>query len=152
VLAAQYESWSIPWAVILAVPIGLLGAMAFTIVRGYTNNTYTQIGIVLLVGLVCKNSILIVEFAMQKRKEGMGVVEAALEAARLRFRPILMTAFSFVLGTLPLIIATGAGAGSRKALGTAVFGGMVVATILGVMLTPALYRMIQGLAEALKRR
>jgi HAE1 family hydrophobic/amphiphilic exporter-1 len=147
VLAAQYESWSIPWSVILAVPIGVLGAMVFTMLRGYTNNVYTQVGLVLLVGLVCKNSILIVEFAMEKRNSGSSVVDAALEAARLRFRPILMTAFSFVLGTLPLLIASGAGAGSRKALGTAVFGGMVVATVLGVMLTPALYRMIQGFSE-----
>jgi len=149
VLAAQYESWSIPWSVLLAIPIGVLGALAFTIARGYTNNVYTQVGLVLLIGLVCKNSILIVEFAKEERDKGKSVVDAALEAARLRFRPILMTALSFVLGTLPLIIATGAGAGSRKSLGTAVFGGMVVATILGVLLTPALYRMIQGLAEKL---
>jgi len=147
VLAAQYESWSIPWSVLLAVPIGVLGAFAFTIARGYTNNVYTQVGLVLLIGLVCKNSILIVEFAKEEREKGKSVVDAALDAARLRFRPILMTALSFVLGTLPLIIATGAGAGSRKSLGTAVFGGMVVATILGVLLTPALYRMIQGFAE-----
>jgi len=149
VLAGQYESWSIPWSVILAVPIGILGAFILTIARGYTNNVYTQVGLVLLIGLVCKNSILIVEFAKEKRDAGSSVVDAALEAARLRFRPILMTALSFVLGTLPLIIATGAGAGSRKALGSAVFGGMVLATILGVMLTPALYRMIQGLSEKL---
>ncbi|MCZ6786629.1 MAG: multidrug efflux RND transporter permease subunit [Planctomycetota bacterium] len=147
VLAAQYESWSIPWSVILAVPMGVLGAFVLTMARGYTNNVYTQVGLVLLVGLVCKNSILIVEFAKEKRDSGSSVVEAALEAARLRFRPILMTALSFVLGTLPLLMASGAGAGSRKALGTAVFGGMVVATVLGVLLTPAIYRMIQGLSE-----
>ena len=107
VLAAQYESWSIPWSVILAVPMGVLGALTLTIWRGYTNNVYTQVGLVLLVGLVCKNSILIVEFAMEQRSQGKSIVDAALEAARLRFRPILMTALSFVLGTLPLLIATG---------------------------------------------
>jgi HAE1 family hydrophobic/amphiphilic exporter-1 len=151
-LAAQYESWSIPWAVIMAVPMGILGAFVFTLARDFTNNVYTQVGLVLLIGMVCKNSILIVEFAMEQRASGKSVVDAALEAARLRFRPILMTAISSLLGNLPLLIATGAGAGSRQALGTAVFGGMLIATILGVLLTPSLYRMIQGLTEALSKK
>jgi HAE1 family hydrophobic/amphiphilic exporter-1 len=151
-LAAQYESWPVPWSVIMAVPMGILGALLFTIARDFTNNVYMQVGLVLLIGMVCKNSILIVEFAKEKRESGKGVVEAALEAARLRFRPILMTAISSLLGTLPLLIATGAGAGSRKSLGTAVFGGMLVATVLGVLLTPSLYRMIQGMTEKFSRK
>jgi HAE1 family hydrophobic/amphiphilic exporter-1 len=147
VLAAQYESWGIPLAVILAVPLGVLGAMAATLARGLDNNTYTQVGLVLLVALVSKNAILIVEFARERRSQGLSVKEAAIESARLRFRPILMTAISFILGTFPLVIATGAGAASRVALGTAVMGGMVLATVLGVLLTPALYALIQGFAE-----
>ncbi len=147
ILAAQYESWSLPFTVILAVPLGLVGAALGLIVRGFDNNTYTQIGLVLLIGLVCKNAILIVEFAREKRGEGLSPMDAAIEAARLRFRPILMTAFSFILGTFPLVIATGAGAGSRTALGTAVFAGLTLATILGVFFTPALYRAVQTVSE-----
>mgnify|MGYP002713102565 CR=1 FL=1 len=151
VLAAQYESWGIPMAVILAVPLGIFGAMVSLMARGMDNNVYTQIGLILLIGLVCKNAILIVEFAKERRESGMSVVESAIEAAKLRFRPILMTAISFIFGTLPLIIATGAGAGSRQALGTAVFGGMVIATILGVFFTPALYASVQGFSDGLGR-
>ncbi|MBK8978271.1 MAG: efflux RND transporter permease subunit [Planctomycetes bacterium] len=147
ILAAQYESWSLPFTVILAVPLGLVGAAIGVVVRGYDVNVYTQIGLVLLIGLVSKNAILIVEFAREKRREGLSPADAAIDAARLRFRPILMTAFSFVLGTFPLLIATGAGAGSRTALGTVVFAGLTVATILGVVLTPAIYRAVQGIAE-----
>lgn len=147
VLAAQYESWSLPIAVLLAVPLGLLGVGAGAMVRGYDNNVYTQIGVVLLIALISKNAILIVEFAREKRREGMAPAEAAIESARLRFRPILMTAVSFVLGTAPLVVASGAGAGARTALGTAVFAGMVVATALGVFFTPVLYRVVQGTAE-----
>ncbi len=147
VLAAQYEAWSIPMAVILAVPMGILGAFLAVLARGLDNNLYTQVGLILLVGLVCKNAILIVEFARAERDSGKPLFDAALDAARLRFRPILMTALSFVLGVLPLLIATGAGAGSRRALGTAVFGGMTLATILGVLVTPALYVIVQGLSE-----
>jgi hydrophobe/amphiphile efflux-1 (HAE1) family protein len=147
VLAAQYESWGIPLAVIMAVPLGILGAMVSLMARQMDNNVYTQIGLILLIGLVCKNAILIVEFAKENREKGLSVVQSATEAARLRFRPILMTAISFIFGTLPLIIATGAGAGSRQALGTAVFGGMVIATFLGVFFTPALYAAVQGFSE-----
>ncbi|GAB4545695.1 MAG: multidrug efflux RND transporter permease subunit [Phycisphaerales bacterium] len=147
VLAAQYESWLLPVTVLLAVPLGLLGVTAGVLLRGLDNNTYTQIGVILLIALVSKNAILIVEFARAKRMEGLAPAEAAINAAELRFRPILMTAFSFVLGTLPLLIASGAGAGARIALGTAVFFGLVVATILGVFATPMLFRIIDGLGS-----
>ncbi|MCA8965258.1 MAG: multidrug efflux RND transporter permease subunit [Planctomycetes bacterium] len=147
VLAAQYESWSLPIAILLAVPLGLLGAALGTMVTPFGNNVYTQIGLVLLIALIAKNAILIVEFAREKRDAGLAVVDAAIEAARLRFRPILMTAISFVFGTLPLVVASGAGAGARVALGVSVFFGMILATLLGVILTPALYRLVQGLAE-----
>jgi HAE1 family hydrophobic/amphiphilic exporter-1 len=146
-LAAQYESWSIPMAVILSVPMALLGAILATWARAYDNNIYTQIGLVLLIGLSSKSAILIVEFARQLRSEGKSVLEAATEAASLRFRAILMTALSFILGVVPLVIATGAGANSRRSLGTAVFGGMVAATVLGVFLIPVLYVIVQRVSE-----
>ncbi|MEM9378532.1 MAG: multidrug efflux RND transporter permease subunit [Planctomycetota bacterium] len=152
VLAAQYESWTLPIAIILAVPLGLIGASLGTMITPFGNNVYTQIGIVLLIALVSKNAILIVEFAKEKRSEGLVPAEAAIEAARLRFRPILMTAVSFVFGTAPLVLATGAGAAARVALGVTVFFGMIGATFLGVILTPALYRAVQGLTEKLSRR
>ena len=151
-LAAQYESWSIPFAVLLSVPLALLGASAATWIRLFDNNVYTQIGIVLLIGLASKSAILIVEFAKVRREEGMSIIDAALDAARLRFRAILMTAFSFILGVIPLVIASGAGAASRQALGTAVFGGMLVATGAGVFFIPLLYRVVQGTAEKLSRK
>jgi len=151
VLAAQYESWTLPLAVLLAVPLGLLGVAGGAFARGFDNNVYTQIGVVLLIAMVSKNAILIVEFAREKRREGLSPADAAIESARLRFRPILMTAFSFVLGTAPLVVATGAGAGARTALGTAVFAGLIVATILGVVLTPAIYRVVQGTSERFGR-
>jgi HAE1 family hydrophobic/amphiphilic exporter-1 len=146
-LAAQYESWHVPLAVMFAVPMAILGAAVATMSRSLDNNIYTQIGLVLLIGMASKNAILIVEFAKQLYEEGRSPFDAALEAARLRFRPILMTAFSFILGVIPLLIATGAGAASRRALGTAVFGGMLMATVLGVFLIPWLYRVIQEAAE-----
>ncbi len=147
VLAAQYESWLLPITVLLAVPLGLLGVAAGVLARGLDNNVYTQIGVILLIALVSKNAILIVEFARAKRLEGLTPSDAAINAAELRFRPILMTAFSFVLGTLPLLIATGAGAGARVALGTAVFAGLVIATLIGVFATPMLFRLIDALAK-----
>jgi multidrug efflux pump subunit AcrB len=146
-LAAQYESWSTPFSVLLSIPLALLGATMFTLMRGFDMNVYTQIGLVLLIGLSAKSAVMIVEFAKAEHDAGLSIVEAATKSARLRFRPILMTAFSFILGVIPLVIATGAGARSRVSLGTAVFGGMLVATVGGVLLIPWLYVVIQRAAE-----
>jgi HAE1 family hydrophobic/amphiphilic exporter-1 len=149
VLAAQYESWVLPWAVILVVPLGLLGAVLAVGSRGLDNNVYVQIGIVLIIALASKNAILIVEFARELRLEGKSRVEAAVAAAQKRFRPILMTSFAFILGVLPLVWATGAGAAGRQSLGTAVFGGMLASTVLAVFFVPVFYVSIQWLAEKL---
>jgi HAE1 family hydrophobic/amphiphilic exporter-1 len=147
VLAAQYESWFIPWAVILVVPLGLLGAVAAVSLRGMDNNVYTQIGIVLIIALASKNSILIVEFARELRRHGESIQHAAAHAARLRFRPILMTSFAFILGVVPLMVAHGAGAAGQQALGTAVFGGMLASTILAVFFVPAFFVVMQSISE-----
>jgi HAE1 family hydrophobic/amphiphilic exporter-1 len=147
ILSALYESWMIPFAVVLSIPLGVLGAMLGLMYRGMDNNIYTQVGLVLLVGLGAKNAILIVEFAKAYREQGRGIIESAVEASRLRLRPILMTAFAFILGVVPLMIATGAGAASRQAIGTAVFYGMLGNTILGLFFTPVLYVAIQGISE-----
>ncbi|MEM8835460.1 MAG: multidrug efflux RND transporter permease subunit [Planctomycetota bacterium] len=142
-LSAQYESWTTPITILMTVPIGVLGAMSLTLLRGMDNNVYTQIGLVLLVALACKNAILIVEFAEQLFAKGKSLKDAASESASLRFRPILMTALSFVLGTFPLVIATGAGAASRQSIGTAVFGGMLLATFVGIFFIPTLYYVVR---------
>nr|HIL70492.1 efflux RND transporter permease subunit [Verrucomicrobiota bacterium] len=147
VLAAQYESWSIPISVCLAVPTALLGAVISLILRGYANDVYAQVGIVLLIGLSTKSAILIVEFAKAQRDDGLSTFEAALSAAKLRFRAVLMTALSFILGVIPLLIASGAGAESRKIIGTTVFGGMLVATVVSLVAVPMLYYAIQGMVE-----
>ncbi|MFT5232378.1 MAG: HAE1 family hydrophobic/amphiphilic exporter-1 [Candidatus Krumholzibacteriia bacterium] len=146
-LVAQYESWMIPLAVLLGVPVAIMGALWLTKLRGLDNNVYTQVGLVLLIGLVAKTAILIVEFAKVNRESGQSIFDSALMAGELRFRAILMTAFSFILGVIPLIIATGAGAASRVSLGTAVFGGMLVGTVGMVLLTPVYYLVIQSIAE-----
>jgi hydrophobe/amphiphile efflux-1 (HAE1) family protein len=138
-LAALYESWSTPMAVILAVPLGIFGALVGIWMRSFNYDLYTQIGIITLIGLAAKNAILIVEYAKLRQEEGMTIQQAALEAAHLRLRPILMTSFAFILGVLPLVIATGAGAGARRALGTTVFSGMLAATLLAVFIVPVLY-------------
>lgn len=147
VLAAQYESWTMPAAVIAVVPLAALGVVVALMVRGADNNVYTQIGIVLLVALASKNAILIVEFASEKRKSGLTVQDAATEAAWLRFRAILMTAFSSILGFLPLLVASGAGAASRQAVGNAVVGGMVAATIFSLTFVPAFFVVFRWLGE-----
>ncbi len=144
ILAAQYERWSLPAAVLLAVPFGFLGALAAVWARGLPNDVYFQIGLVTLVGLASKNAILIVEFASQQREKGLSATEAAAEAARLRFRPILMTSFAFILGVLPLAISTGAGAAARRSMGTGVLGGMLVATVLAVAFVPLFYVWLAG--------
>ena len=147
VLAAQYESWITPFAVILVVPLGLLGAIAAVSIRGLDNNIYTQIGIVLIIALASKNAILIVEYARDLRVEGRGIFEAAVEGARLRFRPILMTSFAFILGVFPLVFAEGAGAEGQQALGTAVVGGMLASTILAVFFVPVFFVVLQAIQE-----
>jgi hydrophobe/amphiphile efflux-1 (HAE1) family protein len=146
-LAAQYESWSMPFIVLLAVPLALLGALTAQWLRGLANDVYCQIGLVMLIGLASKNAILIVEFARRRREEGLSVEEAAMEAALTRLRPILMTALAFILGVVPLVLASGAGANSRHSLGTAVFGGMIVSTFLSLAVVPVIYVIIERLRE-----
>jgi len=149
ILAAQYESWSLPLSILLGMPFAVFGAfgglwLARHFSESYVNNVFAQIGLVMLIGLAAKNAILIVEFARAKMQEdGMAPVDAAMEAAKLRFRPILMTAFSFILGVLPLLVATGAGAEARKVMGMATFSGMMMATVFGVCLVPVLFVLVQ---------
>ena len=150
-LAAQYESWSLPLAIILIVPMCLLSAIAGLWLRGMENNIFTQIGLIVLVGLASKNAILIVEFAKQLEDAGRSITDAAIEAARLRLRPILMTSFAFVLGVVPLVLAKGAGAEMRQALGTAVFFGMLGVTFFGLFLTPVFYVVIRKLTVRFTR-
>jgi HAE1 family hydrophobic/amphiphilic exporter-1 len=147
VLAAQYESWSIPVSVCLSVPTALLGAVLGLMSRGMTNNIYTQVGIVLIIGLASKNAILIVELASEKHEAGMNTLQAAVEASRERFRAILMTALSSILGFMPLVIASGAGAASRQAIGTAVVGGMTAAGVMSLIFTPVFYVVMVGVSE-----
>jgi multidrug efflux pump len=145
--SAEYESWTLPLAIILIVPMSLLCALAGAALRGMDNNLFTQIGFVVLAGLACKNSVLIVEFAKQQHEHGMPRVAAAVEAARLRLRPIMMTSFAFILGVVPLMLASGAGAEMRQTLGTAVFSGMLGVTLFGIFLTPVFYCVLQGLSD-----
>jgi multidrug efflux pump len=142
ILAAQYEKWSLPLSVLLALPFGTFGALAAVYLRGYTNDVYFQIGLVTLLGLAAKNAILIVEFAVLKTHEGMSAAAAALEAARLRFRPILMTSLAFILGVVPLAFSSGAGSGARRSVGTGVMGGMLAATFLAIFFVPLFYKII----------
>ena len=142
ILSAQYERWSLPLSVLLALPFGTFGALAAVWLRGMTNDVYFQIGLVTLLGLAAKNAILIVEFALRRHEEGLSTSAAAIEAARLRFRPILMTSLAFILGVLPLAISTGAGAGARLSVGTGVMGGMLAATFLAIFFVPWFFRLI----------
>ncbi|MBI4001489.1 MAG: efflux RND transporter permease subunit, partial [Nitrospira defluvii] len=150
VLAAQYESWVVPFAVILAVPIGLFGALSAVWLKGMSNDIYFQIGLVTLIGLSAKNAILIVEFANKRYEEGHPLLESTIEAAKLRFRPIIMTSMAFILGVVPLVIATGAGAASRNSIGTGVFGGMLAATFLAIFFVPLFFVLIRSLSRRLK--
>jgi HAE1 family hydrophobic/amphiphilic exporter-1 len=151
VLAAQYESWVLPFIILLGVPIAVVGGLGAQFLRGLANDVFCQVGLVLLIGLAAKNSILIVEFAEQLRERGLPIVEAAIEASRIRLRPILMTSFAFVLGVLPLAFATGAGAGARNSVGTSVAGGMLASTLLSVIFIPVLYVVIRSLAPGTLR-
>jgi HAE1 family hydrophobic/amphiphilic exporter-1 len=152
VLAAQYESFSLPFIVLLAVPLGLTGALLGQLLRHQANDVFCQIGLVMLIGLSAKNAILIVEFASQLRERGHSIAEAALESAKERLRPILMTSFAFILGVFPLVIAQGSGAESRHSLGTTVFGGMLMSTVLNLFFVPLLYAMVESLRERVTRR
>ena len=152
-LAAQYESWTIPFSVLLGLPVALLGAYAAITLVGIVANVFVQIGIVMLIGLAAKNAILIVEFAKERyEKEGMSLFDAAVEGARVRFRPIMMTSFAFILGVVPLAICTGAGAGQQRSLGTAVFGGMLFASAIGIFFIPLLYVFAQRVQDWFKKK
>jgi HAE1 family hydrophobic/amphiphilic exporter-1 len=151
-LAAMYESWRLPWAVLLGSPLVALGALFGVWLFGYDNNVYVQIGLVMLIGLAAKNAILIVEFAKAKHEEGSSLEDAALTSARLRFRPILMTAFAFILGVVPLMKASGAGAGAQNVMGVGVFFGMLIATALGVFIIPGNFTFVEGLGRRRKEK
>ena len=147
VLAAQYESFIIPLAVLLSLPAGVFGSFQLLKLMGLANDIYAQVGLVMLVGLLGKNAVLIVEFAAQKHTEGMSVAQAAIEGAKVRFRPILMTSFAFVAGLIPLVVATGPGAIGNRTIGSSALGGMLFGTIFGVIVVPGLYYMFGKIAE-----
>jgi multidrug efflux pump len=144
-LSALYESWSIPVAVLLVVPLGVLGSLAGVWLRGMPNDVYFKVGLITIIGLSAKNAILIIEFAKELQTEGKSLLAATLEACHLRFRPIIMTSFAFILGVMPLAFATGAGSGSQRAIGTGVMGGMVTATVLAVFLVPVFYVVVRSM-------
>jgi HAE1 family hydrophobic/amphiphilic exporter-1 len=146
-LSAQYESFALPFIILLAVPMAVLGALGLISLRGLENDVYVQIGLVMLIGLSAKNSILIVEFAEQLRAQGRSIADAAIEAAELRLRPILMTSFAFILGVLPLYFATGAGKLGRHSVGTAIVGGMFLSSVLNLFFIPVLYVVLKSLLE-----
>jgi HAE1 family hydrophobic/amphiphilic exporter-1 len=150
VLAAQYESFIIPLSVILSLPVGVFGSFLLLQVMGLQNDIYAQIGLIMLVGLLGKNAVLIVEFAVQKNQEGLSILDAAIEGAKVRFRPILMTSFAFIAGLIPLMLATGAGAIGNRTLGSAALGGMLFGTVFGVIIVPGLYYIFGTLAEGRK--
>ena len=146
-LVGQYESWNIPLSIIISVPVATLGALVGLWITNNSLSIYAQIGLVLLVGLASKNAILIVEFAQSRREDGLSIAEAAVDAGRIRFRPVLMTSFTFIFGLVPMVIATGAGAGSRRAIGITVFSGMLSTTLFGIFLIPVLYYLFQSARE-----
>ena len=150
-MSAQYESFLLPFIILLAVPVAVLGAVGAQGLRGLANDIYCQVGLVMLIGLAAKNAILIVEFAEQLRERGLSIADAAVEAARIRLRPILMTSFAFILGVLPLVTAQGAGEAGRHSVGTAVFGGMIVSTFLNLLFIPVLYVVVRTLAPGGRR-
>jgi multidrug efflux pump subunit AcrB len=152
ILAAQYERWSLPLAVLSAVPFAVFGAILGNWLVGLSNDIYTQVAIITLLGLACKNAILIVEFAVELREKGMGLEEAAIEAARLRFRPIIMTSIAFILGCLPLVFSSGAGAASRVSIGVSVVCGMLAATLFAPLLVPYFYVLVMRISEKLRRK
>ena len=151
-LAALYESWSIPFAVILVVPLGVVGVLMATLLRGYANDVYFQVGLITIIGLTAKNAILIVEFAKDLQAQGRSVIEAALAAAHLRLRPIVMTSMAFTLGVLPLALATGAGSASQRAIGTGVIGGMLTGTALALVFVPLFFVLVRGFFKGSARQ
>jgi multidrug efflux pump len=150
-LAALYESWSIPFSVMLVVPLGIIGALLFTELRDLSNDVFFKVGLLTTIGLSARNAILIVEFAKAQYEQGMGLAEAAIEACRMRLRPIVMTSLAFILGCLPLAIASGAGAGSKHAIGTGVIGGMISALVLAIFWIPLFYVVVCSLFEKKKQ-
>ena len=145
-LAAQYESWVLPFIILLGVPLAVIGGLGAQWLRGLANDVFCQVGLVMLIGLAAKNSILIVEFAEQLRERGLSIVDAAIESARIRLRPILMTSFAFILGVLPLVATPGAGSEMRQAVGVAVFFGMIGVTVFGLLFTPVFYVVVRRFA------
>jgi HAE1 family hydrophobic/amphiphilic exporter-1 len=152
VLAALYESWTVPISIVLALPLGVIGGVVASSLRGMPNDVYFQIGLLTVLGLTTKNAILIVQFAKTHMEKGMGLIEATVEAAKLRLRPIVMTSLAFGFGVLPLALAKGAGAGAQQAIGTSVLGGMVTATFLAIFFIPLFFVMVVQLFERKKRR
>jgi multidrug efflux pump len=151
-LAALYESWAVPFSVLMVIPLGIIGAVLFTMARGLSNDVYFQVGLLTTIGLASKNAILIVEFAKSLYEDGMSLIDATMEAVRMRLRPIIMTSLAFMLGVLPLMVATGAGSGSQNAIGTGVFGGVFTATALAIFFIPVFFVVVFSLREKVTKK